>query len=70
MPTSSDCKISPSRKVAAEPPANSPYWSRSYAEFIMEKELEEAKVAVEECFRQRAKRAGLEETLLVGRPMT
>jgi hypothetical protein len=36
----------------------------------MEKELEEAEAAVEECFCQRAKRAGLEETLPVGRPMT
>jgi hypothetical protein len=62
--------MSPSRKVAAEPLANSPYWSRSYAEFVMEKELEEAKAAVEECFCRRAKRAGREETLPVGRPMT
>jgi hypothetical protein len=62
--------MSSSRKVAAEPPANSPYWSKSYTEFVMEKELEEAKAAVEECFRRRARRAGLEGTLPVGRPMT
>jgi hypothetical protein len=36
----------------------------------MEKELEEAKAAVQEFFRRRVKRAGLEETLPVGRPMT
>jgi hypothetical protein len=36
----------------------------------MEKELEEAKAAVEECYRRRARRAGLEGTLPAGRPMT
>ncbi len=49
---------------------SSPFWSKSYAEFVMEKELKEAKAAVEECFRRRVERAGLEETLPVGRPMT
>jgi hypothetical protein len=43
---------------------------RSYANFVMEKELEEAKAAVEECYRRRARRAGLEGTLPAGRPMT
>jgi hypothetical protein len=62
--------MSSSRKGAAECPTTSPYWSKSYAEFIMEKELEEAKAAVEECFLRRARRAGLEGTLPVGRPMT
>jgi hypothetical protein len=32
-------------------------------------ELLEAKAAVEECYRRRARRAGLEGTLPVGRPM-
>jgi hypothetical protein len=36
----------------------------------MEKELEEAKAGVEECYCKRAKRAGLEGTLPAGRPMT
>jgi hypothetical protein len=36
----------------------------------MDKELMEAKAAVEECFRRRARRAELEGTLPVGRPMT
>jgi hypothetical protein len=36
---------------------------------VTDKELLEAKAAVEECFRRRARRAGLEETLPVGRPM-
>jgi hypothetical protein len=44
--------------------------SMSYAEFVMEKELEEAKAAVEECYRRRARRAGLEGTLPAGRTMT
>jgi hypothetical protein len=35
----------------------------------MDKELLEAKAAVEECFRRRARRAGLEGTLPGGRPM-
>ncbi len=36
----------------------------------MDKELMEAKAVIEECFRWRARRAGLEGTLPVGRPMT
>jgi hypothetical protein len=40
--------------------------SKSYADFVMEKELEEAKAAVEEYYCRRARRAGLERTL----PMT
>jgi hypothetical protein len=55
-------------KDAAELPASSPFWSKSYADFVMEKELEEA--AVEECYRQRARRAGLDGMLPMGRPMT
>jgi hypothetical protein len=35
----------------------------------MERELEEAKAAVEECYRRWARRAGLEGVLPVGRPM-
>jgi hypothetical protein len=62
--------MSSSRKGAAEGLTTSPFWSKSYAKFVMEKELEEAKAAVEECFRRRARRAGLEGTLPVGRPMT
>jgi hypothetical protein len=40
------------------------------ADFAMEKELEEAKAAVEEFYRRRARRAGLEGALPVGRPMS
>jgi hypothetical protein len=53
-----------------ESPASSPFWSRSYADFVTDKELLEAKAALEERFRRRARRAGLEGTLPVGRPMT
>jgi hypothetical protein len=62
--------MSSDRKEAAELPASSPFRSKSYANFVMEKELEEAEAAVEECFRRRAGRAGLEEMLPAGRPIT
>jgi hypothetical protein len=51
-------------------PANSPFCSRSYANFVKDQELQQAKAEVEECYRRRARRAGLEETLPVDRPMT
>ncbi len=37
---------------------------------MRDQELQQAKADVEECYRRRARRAGLEETLPVGRPMT
>ncbi len=37
---------------------------------MTDRELLQAKADVEECYRRRARRAGLEETLPVGRPMT
>jgi hypothetical protein len=57
-------------KQPAGSPASFLFWSKSYAEFVMDKELMEAQAAVEECFRRRARRAGLEGTLPVGRPTT
>jgi hypothetical protein len=39
------------------------------AAFAMREELKEAAAAIEECYRRRARRAGLEEILPVGRPM-
>jgi hypothetical protein len=36
---------------------------------VKDKELLQAKADVEECYRRRARRAGLEGTLPVGRPM-
>jgi hypothetical protein len=62
--------MSAGRQLPIESPASSPFWSKSYAEFVMDKELLEAKATVEECYRRRARRAGLEGTLPVGRPMT
>jgi hypothetical protein len=43
--------------------------SRSYATFVWDQELQQARAEMEECYRRRAKRAGLEDTLPVGRPM-
>jgi hypothetical protein len=37
---------------------------------VTDQELQQAKADLEECFRRRARRAGLEESLPVGRPMT
>jgi hypothetical protein len=49
---------------------SSPFCSASYAAFVKDKELLQAKADVEECFRRRARRAGLEGSLRTGRPMT
>jgi hypothetical protein len=56
--------------MSFNPPADSPFHSRSYVNFVKDQELQQAKADVEECYRRRARRAGLEETLPVGRPMT
>jgi hypothetical protein len=56
--------------MSFSPPADSPFRSRSYANFVTDQELQQARTDLEECFRRRARRAGLEETLPVGRPMT
>jgi hypothetical protein len=50
--------------------ADSPFRSRTYADFITDQELQQAKADVEECYQRRARRAGLGETLPTGRPMT
>jgi hypothetical protein len=57
-------------QMSFDPPAGSPFRSRSYATFVMDQELQQARAEMEECYRQRARRAGLEDTLPVGRPMT
>jgi hypothetical protein len=62
VPISSDGEMSSNYKGAAK--------SMGDADSVMEKELEEAKAAVEECYRRRARRAGLEGALPVGRPMS
>jgi hypothetical protein len=44
--------------------------SRTYADFITDVELQQAKTEVEECYRHRAWRSGMGDMLPVGRPMT
>jgi hypothetical protein len=56
--------------MSFNPPADSPFRSRSYATFVTDQELQQARAEMEECYRRRARRAGLEDTLPVGRPMT
>jgi hypothetical protein len=62
--------MSAGHQLPIDSPASSPFWSKSYADFVTDKELLEAKAAVQEYFCRRARRAGLEGTLPVGRPMT
>ncbi len=52
------------------PLAESRHRSRSYATFVMDVELHQARVKMDECYRRRARRVGLEDTLPVGRLMT
>ncbi len=52
------------------PPPDSPFRSRSYATFLTDQELQQARADMEECYRCKARRAGLEDSLPVGRPMT
>ncbi len=52
------------------PLAESRHRSRSYATFVMDIELQQARVEMDECYRRRARRVGLEDTLPVGRLMT
>jgi hypothetical protein len=49
---------------------DSPFHSRSYADFITDQELQQARADVEKCYWRRARRAGLQESLPVDRPMT
>jgi hypothetical protein len=52
------------------PFVDSLFRSRVYTDFITDEELQQAKAEVEECYRRRAWRAGLGDTLPEGRPMT
>jgi hypothetical protein len=56
--------------MSFDPLADSPFRSRSYATFVTDQELQQARAEMEECYRRRARRVGLEDTLPVGRPMT
>ncbi len=67
---SSDIEMSAGHQLPIDSPASSPFCSKSYADFVTDKELLQAKADVEECYRRRARRAGLEGMLPVGRPMT
>jgi hypothetical protein len=60
----------PVAQMSLVPPADSPFRSRSYATFVTDLELQQARAEMEECYRRRARRLGLEDTLPVGRPMT
>jgi hypothetical protein len=60
----------PVHQMSFDQPADSPFRSRSYATFVTDQELQQARAEMEECYRRRARRAGLEETFPVGRPMT
>ncbi len=60
----------PATQTFLVPPAESPSRSRSYATFVADVELQQARAEMEECYRRRARRVGLEDTLPVGRPMT
>jgi hypothetical protein len=69
--TSSDAKVTAAwHQMSFSPPADSPFRSRSYVTFVMDQELQQARADMEECFRRRARRAGLEDSLPVDRPMT
>jgi hypothetical protein len=68
--TSSDIGMSAGHQLPIDSPPSSPFCSKSYADFVTDKELLQAKADMEECYRRRARRSGLEGTLPVGRPMT
>jgi hypothetical protein len=69
-PVPSSSKMSSICKEAAGPLSSVPFWSKTYAEFVMDKEMVETKAAVEECYRRRAERASLGSTLPASRPRT
>jgi hypothetical protein len=69
--TNSDTKVTAAgHQMSFIPPADSPFRSRSYATFVTDQELQQARGDMEECFRCRARRAGLVESLPTGRSMT
>ncbi len=65
--TASDNGKATVREQPNPPPSvDSLFRSRTYAEFITDEELQRAKAEVEECYRRRAWRAGLGDTLPEG----
>ncbi len=68
---SSDSKGTlPVAQMSFVPPADSPFRSRSYATFVTDTEMQQARTETDECYRRRARRVGLEDTLPVGWLMT
>ncbi len=68
---SSDSKAaSTGHTMSSLPHSDSSFWSRSYVTFVTDQELQQAKADLEDCFRHRARRAGLEDSLPANRPMT
>ncbi len=69
--TSTDTKLTAAgHQMSFNAPADSPFRSRSYATFVTDQELQQARADMEDCFCRRARSAGLEESLPVDRPMT
>ncbi len=65
MATTSDSARSTIGGQSDPPPsADSPFRSRTYAEFITDEELQRAKAEVEECYRRRAWRVRLGDSSL------
>jgi hypothetical protein len=68
---SSDSKAATTEHIMSSfPLSDSPFRSRSYVTFMTDQELQQAKADLEECFRRRARWAGLEDSLPANRPMT
>jgi hypothetical protein len=60
----------PVHQMPFDTPPGSPFRSRSYATFVTDQELQQGRAEMEECYRRRARRVSLQDTLPVGRPMT
>jgi hypothetical protein len=64
--TSGSGKETQGEQTSPASSVDSLFRSRTYADFITEVELQQAKAEVEECYRRRAWRAGLGDTLPAG----
>ncbi len=49
--------------MSFDPPADSPFRSRSYPTFVTDQELQQARAEMEECYRRRARRVGLQDVI-------
>jgi hypothetical protein len=68
--TSDSGKATPREQSSPASSVDSLFRSRTYADFITDVELQQAKAEVEECYWRRAWRAGLGDMLPAGRSMT